>query len=150
LAAAARESGRLEWALAVTTGRQPELLSDDEWRTTSTLLAGARRWARLWRLAMDAPPIWAAEMLRTLGSSGWQPDGEHEGFAALVRNAEDCAHHPVARVLDGWVGARRMVRALTVAPDGGLLIAGNDDGEIALWRLPSGEPVGRIDAIPAR
>jgi hypothetical protein len=147
LAAAARASGRLEWALAVTGGTRPEL-SDDEWRTTSALLSGGRQWARLWRLAVDAPPASAAEMLRTLGSSGWRPDDEREEFAALVRHAEDCAHYPVVTVLDDAAGSRHKVRGLAVTPAGDLLIASNDDSDITLWRLPSGEPAGRIDASP--
>lgn len=148
LAAAARQSGKLDWVRAVTAGTTAEL-SDEEWQTARMLMVGARRWADLWRLAVDAPPVWAADLLRALGASGWRPDGEREEFDALVRYAQNCADHPVVQVLNtSATDSREWVHGLTTTPDGGLLIAGNNAGLITLWRLPTGEPAGQINAAP--
>jgi WD40 repeat protein len=152
LAAVARKSGRLDWVRAVSLDRSDDrlaALSDDEWATSRALLVGARRWADLWRLAVAAPPVWAAEFLRDLGSSGWRPHPptERADYDALIRLAERCDRYPVNRLLTESPPVRA-VRALTVSDDGGLLAAGSDEGEITLWRLPEVRQLRRIDASP--
>jgi WD40 repeat protein len=152
LAAAARKSGGLDWVRAVNLGRSDDrlaTLSDDEWATSRALLVSARRPADLWRLAVAAPPMWAAEFLRDLGSCDWRPRQPTEcaDYDALIRLAERCESYPVDRLLSESHPARA-VRALTVSDDGGLLATGSDAGKITLWRLPEVRQLLQLDASP--
>jgi len=152
LAAVARKSGRLDWVRAVSLDRSDErlaTLSDEEWTTSRALLVSAHRWADLWRLALAAPPVWAAEFLRDLGSSDWRPDqsAERADRDALIQLAKRCDSYPVDRLLTESPSVHA-VRALTVSDDGALLATGSDAGEITLWRLPEVRQLRRIDANP--
>jgi WD40 repeat protein len=152
LAAVARKSGMLDWVRAVSLDRSDDrlaTLSDEEWATSRSVLVSARRWADLWRLAVAAPPVWAAEFLRDLGSCGWRPQQptERADFDALIRLAARCDSYPADRLLTESPPVRA-VRALTVSDDGGLLATGSDAGEITLWRLPEVRQLRRIDANP--
>ncbi|HEY3954502.1 MAG TPA: hypothetical protein VGM53_14090 [Streptosporangiaceae bacterium] len=95
LARHARESGRVDWVRVVTGERQPArlvALTDDEWEATLSVLTQAGRWEELWQLAVQAPPRWAAGMLRALGRSRWRPAAEPDraGCAGLIALAEAC------------------------------------------------------------
>jgi WD40 repeat protein len=156
LAAAARASGRLEWVRAVTVGHpasQFGSLSAPEWAAARALLAGGRRWAELWRLALDAPPARAAELLAALPAA-WHPPGagpaERAEIGTLTGYARRCtAEYSLTRTLLEYTpGDPKAARGLMLSPDDRLLAAGTDRGEIWLWRLPDGQPAGQIDASP--
>ncbi len=83
---------------------------------------------------------------RILRAHEQQPGAEEwRGFEYHWLKAE--AEKDSALVLRGHEGP---VRTLAVSPDGALLASGGDDGFVRLWRLPSGEPAGRIPEEAAR
>jgi len=156
LAERARTAGRVEWVRAVAGARHNRRLgelSDREWEAAVGVLVTTGRWEQLWRLALVAPPLWGARMLRELGQRSWQPSAEADraGRDELTTLARACAADvPVGGLLDEEAavleGHSAAVGCLAVTPDGGLLASGGDglDGTVRLWRLPSGAPAGTL------
>lgn len=157
LAEKARAGGRLEWVRAVATpgdvNRQRSLTAT-EWEAAIQVLAGAQRWEELWRLALEAPAVWAARMLRIVRERGWQPPGEREraAFAALVKLAAKACAADIPAATDfadenvGVAGQGGQVQSLTVTPDGTLLISGGYQDVVRLWLLSSGQQLGTLPA----
>lgn len=149
LADSARAGGRIEWVRAVADRQDRRLaeMSDTEWETGLHLLAGAREWEELWRLALEAPAIWAARMLRELGQQDWSPAGptERARYRQLLAIAQrcdgpltpDCLYDDAKLLATGYDD----VVIVAVNPAGDLLAAVGGGGPVQLWRLPSGEPI---------
>ncbi|MFW6694007.1 WD40 repeat domain-containing protein [Streptomyces sp. MAR4 CNX-425] len=152
LAARARESERTDWVRAVvgTGGRATVAeLSEAEWDAAIGTLLAAGEPARLWRLALQAPPFWSVRILSELHGHQWRPDAAPERvrrYRELTARARRCAGNPAegygdAVVLPGCAGE---VTRLVTTPDGALLATAGHGGGVCLWRLPTGEPVRRL------
>jgi len=128
LAERARESGRVQW-VRVLAGRQARRiaqLSDTEWETNITVLTTAGQWDQLWRLALQAPPIWGAVMLGELGHRDWHPQTD----------AQRALHH---QLNTSWRAATRS--------------SGTSWQEAYSWKRPSSDPGTRATSSvwrPAR
>lgn len=161
LARHARESGRVDWVRVVTRERQPARLgelTDDEWEATLGVLTEAGRWEELWQLAVQAPPRWAAGMLRALGTSRWRPATEPDrtGYAKLITLAGACPDTVPSgtftgpRRIDGPSYSGRTYPRFALSPDGGLMAlsgfrgTAGGPGDVMVWRVRSGEQVAHL------
>ena len=158
MAEVARVSGRIEWVHVVAGGRNRIHLgrmSDTEWQAVTDLLSAAARWADVWRLAQQAPPVRSRGLLMLLTERGWQPPGhDRERFEALRRLAAECPKMTpdlsaliVCRAtLQGHTGE---IHSLAASPDGTLLASGGSERSpvhtIRMWSLPDGAPVAAIE-----
>lgn len=100
--------------------------------------------------AAGGPPGYAAGNLLNLALRLPAP-GALDLSGLCVRQADLRGADPPAldltdADLTGSVFTERfgVTRAVAIAPDGGLAAVGTDDGDVRLWRLPSGEPAGRL------
>jgi WD40 repeat protein len=153
IAATARQVGRVEWVAVVTGGRQKRRLgemTDAEWQVTVEVLQGRGQWSELWQLAREAPPPWAARMLRHLKEASWRPR-EPTGFDNLARLAEGWQEPDLGAlvrpcgVLSEHTGP---VTALAFCPDGQVLANGGNDGKVRLWGLPDGRLLRTLNDHP--
>jgi WD40 repeat protein len=151
LAAAAREGGRAEWVQVVVGGRRRLRLAQmtrSEWQDVLALLADPVRAKDAWRLAEEAPPWWARELLLGISADAFLPECDCEDFARLRALAVQCgeAETPFCACttcIAALRGHERSVDSLAVTPDSGLLASGSGD-TIRLWRLPDGECVATL------
>jgi WD40 repeat protein len=150
ITAQARASSRVEWVRAVTGAYRSGSLSNAEWSAAVDILTATGRWDELWQLAIQAPPVRGAAILRDLGTRRWAPGSASDahGFEHLASLAEACtgepdlaSYEPDSMLLDGEHGSG----CLTISPDGRLVAVGGQDGAVRLWRLPSGEPAGVLE-----
>ncbi|MEU6717013.1 WD40 repeat domain-containing protein [Nonomuraea sp. NPDC046802] len=149
LADKARAAGRVEWVRVVAGGRR-ESMSAAEWESAAGILEGAKRWEELWRLALEAPAIWAARMLRAVGNGGWRPTGDSDraGLTELVQRASAAcaAKVPATTVFGGSeaqvIRAGTQIHSLAVSPDSTLLFSGGYLSDLRSWEVHSGDPVG--------
>jgi WD40 repeat protein len=145
----ARLAGRAELAGALTGvrgGRSLSQLSFDEWDLVTDLLIKSQRWEEVWKLALVAPPVWSARLLRELASSTWQPESKAEQavFDELFKLAQTCEKvaPPLGRQLRPVVKlgtSTSPVNALAFSPDGQRVAVGREDGTIQLWKLAPGQ-----------
>lgn len=146
LGAVARDAGRLEWVGIVSGGRQGRRLgamTDAEWRAALNVLHDNERWDEIWRLAQEAPPRWAASLLRRLHAVGWSPPTpEREEFRELVRLAERWRERDFRPLMAGRAtlrGHTDEVRCLAFSRDAKLLATGSADHTVRLWQIPDGQ-----------
>ncbi len=149
IAEKARQAGRVEWVEIVTRerrGRRLEEMTAAEWEAALAVLVGCQRWEEMWRLVSVAPPNWSAQVLGRLNDTHWAPAQQEEqrGFMELTRLAQ--AYGEPKPELGGLVRCRATleghaspVMCLAITPDGRVLASGGTDGNVRLWRLPSGE-----------
>lgn len=150
LAARARAAGRVEWVRAIAGRGQRRLaeLSDGEWQTAFEVLTKAGHWKELWEIAMQAPPVRGAPILRKLRQCGWRPedDAEQRVWQELTVLADACRKFPAGGLFEETsifevpLGG---INSIALTPDGRLLAIANW-GKIRLWRLPSGKPAGAL------
>ncbi|MFI0484034.1 WD40 repeat domain-containing protein [Actinomadura sp. 9N215] len=145
LADRARESARMEWVAAIVSARGPErLMSRREWEAAVETLTVREQWARLWRLAQDAPAPWAARMLRVLSEREWRPrdHAERAAFEELAALATDCRGEPGEGLADAPTMLARYkgpLNWLAVTPDGASLIGARYQTGVQVWDLPAGD-----------
>ena len=147
IAACARRAGRTEWVQVAVGGRERRRLAEmtrAEWQDVIALLARPERAAEAWRLAQEAPPLWARALLLAIGDAAALPKCDHEDFARLRVLAELCGEGEISfwactRHLATLRGHVDPVLCLAVTPDGSMLASGSEGNTIRLWRLPDGE-----------
>jgi WD40 repeat protein len=152
ITAKARDAGRLEWVGIAAGGRQGRRLgrmTEAEWKTALTVLDEHERWAELWRLAQDAPPRWAAAMLRRLAAVEWEPPpAEREDFTELALLARQWPGDRLRTAFDAAAtlrGHADEVRCLAFHPRGDLIASGSADRTVRLWSLPDGRPLRTLE-----
>jgi WD40 repeat protein len=155
IAEAARRAGRVEWVEAVTRDAPADMLAelgDPGWQATVEVLSAAQQWPEMWRLAQEAPAAWAARLLNRLREAGWQPaqPAEFEELARLAKGWEEpeVAALPRARTVVPEPAAPCTALALT--PDGRLLACADEHGSVQLRRLPAGDLLRSLGALPGR
>ena len=152
LAAAEVEGGHDAGVHDAVSGRERHDLAEmtrDEWRGMVGLMSRPDRIADAWRLALEAPPLWARELLLAIGDVAALPNRDREDLAGLRALAESCGeeHIPLSagtscvKTLTAHEGA---VTSLAITPDGSLLATGSQDQTIRLWRLTDGVCVASL------
>ncbi len=146
-----RESGFTGWLKDLHTGISSgaRLLADltaQDWQTTLQALQEKDQWEQIWRLALAAPPIRGAKIIRTLAKSAWTPEKpETQEFLHRLENlAEQCLKHPIELVPTHTLPTGLAVLNLAASLDSSVLAAGTRGGEIHLWRNPLFTPLGTL------
>jgi hypothetical protein len=125
-------------------GRRLGRMSDAEWGVTLEVLGRHGAWPRLWRLALEAPPRWAAPILQKLGAAGWAPGGaertDYEELSRLAPGWDGSALGPAEFGRGTLTGHEGAIECLAVSPDGRVLASADAGGAVRLWTLPDGAP----------
>ncbi len=140
-----RYSGQTEWLKCLSTGSRLRWLrdmADADWEVTLQRLKEAGKWDEMWQLAQSAPPIWDANILNLLETTGWLPNREEEKveFNKLIELVHSGLQTPPEirnpKLLDKPAGNGA---CLAFSPDGRHLVAGRNDVLICHWQLPDGQ-----------
>jgi WD40 repeat protein len=154
IAERARQAGRVEWVEVVTGVRHTLRLAEmtnSEWQATLDVLVGRQQWAELWRLAQEAPPLWAARLLQRLEVRDGLGTERAEleallGLAQEWRDPDLAALLQPCRLAEGDAGGAHF---LVITPDSRMLCAGGADGSIRVWSLPDGRLVRSLEGHQA-
>jgi WD40 repeat protein len=145
IAAKARSAGRVELVDVISGGKQARRVGDmtaGEWTAAGALLEQGERWDDLWRLAQEAPPYFAVQLLRRLRRAARiTKEPERAGCEQLISLAKELQPldlEPYFFQHTAIEGHQREVRCLTFDRSGTLLVSGGADGAIVLWNMPSG------------
>jgi len=147
IAEAARAAGRTEWVEVAVGGSRHRRLAEmmfGEWKAVLALLCRPEHAAEAWRLAQEAPPVHARELLLRLADTRALSENDRDGYARLRSLAELCTDEvpfdsaaaicaATLRGHEGWVSS------LAITPGGALLASGSADKTIRLWHLPGGK-----------
>ena len=146
-----RESGFTEWLkdLHAAPSRNIRLLTDltsHDWETTLQALLETKHWDAIWRLALAAPPIHGAKIIRMLIKAAWIPDKPEtaEFLQQLGNLAAQCLKHPLKLAPTYTLPTGLAVLNLAASQDETVLAAGTRDGEVRLWRKPLFTPMGSL------
>jgi hypothetical protein len=154
LARQAGEAGRPEWVRAVARPKELAALTYGEWETAAAILRRTDQPEELWRLALQAPPVLSARILRELDPEWLLPvaGADQEYAARLLELAERCpAVVPTGAVFDEGPtikGNRYMGLKFALSPDGELIATTDVDG-VRLWQTSSGEQIGLVPSWQA-
>ncbi|WP_371376151.1 WD40 repeat domain-containing protein [Sporomusa aerivorans] len=128
-----------------------EEITDADWEAMLDMLAGQERWAELYRLAYKAPAGWAAEIVLTLSSAGWQPkDWERPDWEQIVAACPKIVRglfvpdgrHIVSLENPGFYAD---TMSMAFHPNGRIAAGGGSDGRLRLWQVASGSLWRTVD-----
>jgi len=152
IAEAARAAGRTQWVKVAVGGSRLRRLAEmtfEEWEAVLALLCRPEHAAEAWRLAQEAPPVHARELLLRLADTQALPENDRDDYGRLRSLAELCTDEaPFDSEAAIWPATLRghedRVHSLAITPDGALLASGGGDSTIRLWHLPGGEPAATL------
>ena len=147
IAALARQTGLASFARIMTGSRLRRIssgLSDFEWEAVQVILSRQGRFADMWRLAQNAPPVWSARLLNSLRSAGWQNPGsaDQASYLSLVQAASNCPVDLPSEI--GGVltehsaslhGHSRQITSLCNLPAHQLLASASAEKTVRLWNI---------------
>ena len=146
-----QESGFTGWLKDLHSGttRSVRLLTDlttRDWQTTLQALQEKGQWEHIWRLALAAPPVWGAKIIRALVKSAWSPEQPEtsEFLRRLAVLAARCLERPIELVPSHTLPTGLEILNLAASFDESVLAAGTRDGDVSLWRKPLFTPLGSL------
>ncbi|MDF2568822.1 MAG: domain, G-beta repeat [Sporomusa sp.] len=120
-----------------------EEITTKDWDTMLELLVSQERWFELYRLLFRAPVNWAAEIVLTLKSVGWQPRSwerlwwekilvacPQTGKEAFVPDGRETS------VLE-FDATNTVIECAAFHPNGRVVAGGGQDGRLRLWQIGS-------------
>ncbi len=135
--------GRLLARALMTGGNAAEprvtTWSYEEWLVVLDSLCSEKAWDEIWPLVSSAPPGPALRALQCIRTSGHLPGGDlHQVAEELLLDLPDfwSAPAPETPAISIENQDSRCVR-IAFSKDGSFLAAGNSDGSLQVWQLPS-------------
>lgn len=155
LSAAAREAGRAGWVQVAAGGNQLRRLAtmtDEDWRDVLAQFEHPGHAVEAWRLAQDAPPLWARELLLMIEDPRALPERDRDEYVQLRELAESC--RPECLSVSGGIapcgeltGHVQGVTCLSLAGNATILASGSSDHTIRLWRVSDASHVATLHTL---
>ncbi len=148
----ARRAGRIELMRQIVRGdarKRARDLTDREWSIALELLTRQQRWDDMWRLALQAPPRWAHQILLRLTTLLWNgntlsPEERAlwQELRALLPRLTPPAQLPLTHEpFEPWrtleMPGEAQTRAIDISHDGNYLIVGRTK-RVEIYELHSG------------
>lgn len=130
-------------------GAEYEEITDEDWAAMLDVLVSQERWPGLYRLALQAPADWAAEMVQVLAGVSWQPKAwaraDWEQIAAHCPQAGQNLFVPDGRQLSVLESPGTDIACAAFHPNGRIVAGGGSDGRLRLWQVGNGSLWRTVD-----